>query len=390
MQSEILPDIPLGLYIHFPWCVQKCPYCDFNSHAQKAALPQAKYTQALITQFRALKKATNGRTIETVFIGGGTPSLIQPQYIQNLLDVIRSEADVVDDVEITLEANPGTLDESHFAGYLKGGVNRLSIGVQSFNNAQLKKLGRIHDAGKAHEAITLAKQVGFTRINIDLMYGLPSQTLAMAQQDLSTALAADVEHISLYQLTIEPNTQFAVKPPTLPNSERCWDMHLALMPLLEEAQYDRYEVSAFAKKNQACRHNLNYWNFGDYLAIGAGGHAKLSQQTDEELKIQRYWNKRHPKAYIEAADSGSFIGGDNEVPEADRTFEFLMNSLRLKQGFDTRNYPTRTGLSESQLQQVTSPFIERGWLEEDGNCVRPTEEGYRYIDEMLLTTLPQK
>lgn len=383
------PQIPLGLYIHFPWCVEKCPYCDFNAHAVKQTMPEMVYTDALIAQFGQLKAAYSGRTIETIFMGGGTPSLIHPQHVQRLLDHIREQSNIAINCEITLEANPGTVDENHFTGYLQAGVNRLSIGVQSFNNQLLKALGRIHDVDTAKRAIALAHEVGFKRINVDLMYGLPKQTIPMAMVDLSQAIETGVEHISWYQLTIEPNTKFAVSAPPLPDSERCWDMHLALMPLLQDAGFDRYEVSAFTKANQHCRHNLNYWNFGDYLAIGAGGHAKISQSNSDGLTVQRYWNKRHPQAYIDAVSEGSFIGGNNFVPKEDRVFEFLMNALRLKRGFTCAAFERSTGLNRKALMDGVSPFLQKAWLETNADTICPTAEGYRYLDEMLVAVLPE-
>ncbi len=383
--------IPLSLYIHYPWCVRKCPYCDFNSHAQRGELPQAQYTDALIQQLGGLLQqypSTYERTISSIFIGGGTPSLVDPAHIQRLLDAVRTQTRVVDELEVTLEANPGTLDEGHFRGYLNAGINRLSIGVQSFNDRSLQALGRVHDAADAQDAIKLAQDIGFARINVDLMYALPKQSIAMAQADLATALQTQVGHVSLYQLTIEPNTEFAVRPPKVPSSDESWDMQQVLSPMLRKAGYERYEVSAYAQAQQQCQHNLNYWQFGDYLALGAGGHAKLSRPEAGDLHIERYWNKRHPTAYIDAAADGSFMGDQHCVPQQDVLFEFLINALRLKGGFSLQRFTQTTGLRSAALLDVLQPFVQQQWLKVSAQSVQPTERGYRYLDEMLLHLLP--
>ncbi len=352
-------------------------------------MPQANYTEALLAQLRQVAKEAEGWEFSSIFIGGGTPSLIDPEHIDAVLSAVKAETTLSKDLEVTLEANPGTVDEGHFAAYLDAGVNRISIGVQSFNDDSLNKLGRVHNANAAKKAIQLARNVGFNRTNIDLMYGLPGQTAEMAVEDLAQALVCDIDHISLYQLTIEPNTQFAVNSPALPDDEACWDMHLQLMPLLANSGFDRYEVSAFAKSNQACRHNLNYWNFGDYLAIGAGGHAKLSQDSPKGMRIKRYWNKKHPVVYIDALKSGEFVGGSHLVKQQDILLEFMMNALRLKNGFNKSTFHTSTGLSDDVLEKALKPFAKCNWLEIQDETIKPTALGYRYIDEILETLLPQ-
>ncbi len=379
--------IPLSLYVHFPWCVRKCPYCDFNSHTLGKELPERAYVDALIKDFQQQLILLRGRKIETVFIGGGTPSLISPSEIQRLLEALRVSGALSEKAEITLEANPGTLDESYFPAYLAAGVNRLSIGVQSFEDNLLKNIGRIHSVAQVHSAVSGAQKAGFERINLDLMYGLPGQTLAGSGADIEQALAAGVSHLSVYQLTIEANTEFAVRPPVLPDSDQYWAMHEQAQSLLATAGFEQYEVSAYTR-GSPCRHNLNYWQFGDYVAIGAGAHGKLTVDDAGGLAIERYWNHRHPTAYIEAAESGCFKGGSQQVPEADQDFEFLMNALRLKAGFDTQLYRQRTQGRVEDLLVRLKPFIEKDWLQQQGQQIRPTEAGYRFLDSMLMEFLP--
>lgn len=376
--------VPLSLYVHFPWCVRKCPYCDFNSHSLRQALPEDEYIQVL-TENLALELAASGqRHIETIFMGGGTPSLVSPDAIAALLGTLKRSGRLREGAEITLEANPGATDEGHYAGYLEAGVNRLSLGVQSFNDQLLARIGRIHTAEQARHAIGMARLAGFERINLDLMYALPGQTLAQAGADIEQALAMGVEHLSVYQLTIEPNTEFAVRPPALPESEQAWEMQQQATRLLSDAGYRNYEVSAWTR-GEPCFHNLNYWRFGDYLAIGAGAHGKLSQRQEAGVvEIQRYWNHRHPKDYLAARASGEFRGGQNRVPQEEIGFEYLMNALRLQEGFELPEFSLRTGRSTDQLLDNLAPLFKRGWLQQQGENVRATEIGSRFLDSLLL------
>ncbi len=382
-----MSDIPLSLYIHFPWCAKKCPYCDFNSHALSGELPEQAYVDTLIQDLQQQLKKNPGRMIQTVFMGGGTPSLIVPLEIKRLMNALQASGRLTDGAEITLEANPGTLDETHFEDYLAAGINRLSIGVQSFDDALLKAVGRIHSAEQAQHAIAHATKAGFERINLDLMYGLPGQSVEASRRDIELALLQGVNHLSVYQLTIEPNTQFAVHTPPLPDSDLCWLMQEQAQSLLQTAGFEQYEVSAYTR-NSACRHNLNYWQFGDYLAIGAGAHGKLSGLDDTgNFSIRRYWNHRHPKAYLQAAKSGEFAAQSKVVPQKERDFEFLMNALRLRSGFSLTGYACRTQGAPESLLEMLKPFFDKGWLQYQGENIRATETGFRFLDSILLECL---
>jgi len=383
-------DIPLSLYIHFPWCVKKCPYCDFNSHALRDELPEREYVDALIQDLRQQLQPLSARKIKTVFMGGGTPSLISAKEIQRLLSALNETGRLAADAEITLEANPGTLDESYFSDYLRAGVNRLSIGVQSFDDELLQNIGRIHSSAQVLSAIAGAQNAGFERINLDLMYGLPGQNLQQSRADIEQALASGVSHLSIYQLTIEPNTEFARHTPVLPDTDVYWDMHEQAQNLLQARGFTQYEVSAYSKASP-CQHNLNYWQFGDYLAIGAGAHGKLSMLDDAgNLQIQRYWNHRQPKAYMQSAQSGFFCAQRKPIPVADRDFEYLMNALRLKSGFDLAEYQQRTRGDQKELLTRLRPFMEKKWLAETVEGICPTVQGYRFLDSMLLEFLPDE
>ena len=388
-----LNDIPLSLYIHFPWCVKKCPYCDFNSHTRKGELPEQAYVDALIQDFSQQINNIGQRKIQTIFIGGGTPSLISATQINRLLETLRQSNRLQDDIEITLEANPGAIDASHFDAYLAAGVNRLSIGVQSLNDDSLKQIGRIHSVKDTHQAIERAHTAGFKRINLDIMYGLPEQNLQASKQDIEQAIALseqyNIRHLSVYQLTIEPNTEFAVRPPKLPDSEQYWDMQLQAQALLQSAEFTQYEVSAYSQEDQ-CQHNLNYWHFGDYLAIGAGAHGKLSKlDSNDTLVIERYWNHRHPNAYLKASQAASFIAKTKAVPNSDIDFEYLMNALRLKQGFALSDYASRTHHQPKALIDKLSSFIEQGYLESNLQRIWATQKGYQYLDTILVECLPE-
>jgi putative oxygen-independent coproporphyrinogen III oxidase len=367
--------------------VKKCPYCDFNSHALRDELPERVYVDALIQDLGQQLNIIPDRPIQTVFMGGGTPSLVAPKEIKRLMDSLKSSGRLIENAEVTLEANPGALDETHFEDYLAAGVNRLSIGVQSFNDVLLQKIGRIHTSDHARRAVQRAQQAGFERINLDLMYGLPGQSVDASRADIEQALAQAVNHLSIYQLTIEPNTEFAIHTPQLPDQEEYWAMHEQASALLHGAGFEQYEVSAYTQ-GSPCRHNVNYWQFGDYLAIGAGAHGKLSGlNAPGKFRIKRYWNHRHPKAYLQAAETGKFAPQSNPVPEAERDFEFLMNTLRLRSGFELSRYMRRTDGDIHALLEKLRPFFDKDWLEKDGESIRATESGFRFLDSILLECL---
>ncbi|MCG7947587.1 MAG: radical SAM family heme chaperone HemW, partial [Candidatus Thiodiazotropha taylori] len=314
---------PLSLYIHIPWCVRKCPYCDFNSHAVKQGLPEQAYVDALLNDLSLDSKLIDGRQLSSIFIGGGTPSLFSSTAVARLLEGIERRFAFAESMEITLEANPGAVEAGSFAGYRQAGVNRLSLGFQSLQTSMLQALGRIHSPQEARDAFAQARKAGFDNINIDLMFGLPEQTLAMAEVDLAAAIELDSEHLSYYQLTLEPNTPFHHAPPAVPDDEQLWLMQQQGMELLANAGYNHYEVSAYARQGRECRHNMNYWRFGDYLGIGAGAHAKLSLADGG---VKRFWKQRHPDAYLAADKTSDFIQGERLLAEEDLVVEFMMNA----------------------------------------------------------------
>jgi oxygen-independent coproporphyrinogen-3 oxidase len=366
---------PLALYAHIPWCVRKCPYCDFNSHEQGDKLPEGEYIARLLGDLEGLLPAVWGRRLTSVFIGGGTPSLFSPASIDELLAGVRARLPLEPDAEITLEANPGTVEAGRFAGFRAAGVNRISIGVQSFNDAMLRALGRIHDAGEARRAIDAAL-ASFDNVNVDLMYGLPRQEIAEASRDVATALASGVPHISAYQLTIEPNTVFYSRPPRLPEHDLCADMQVAIEAALSEQGFEHYETSAFAKPGRRARHNLNYWQFGDYLGIGAGAHGKISFPD----RVTRHARIKQPREYLLAQDS---LSEDRAIPATELPFEFMLNALRLVEGFDAALFAERTGLPISAVDRPLRQAEEKGLLERDWRRVRPTERGRRFLNELL-------
>ena len=335
--------IPLSLYVHIPWCVRKCPYCDFNSHALSGSLPERAYVDALLADLEQDLPWVQGREIQSIFIGGGTPSLFSVTAITELLAGLRERLMLAEDLEITLEANPGTVEQQRFCGYRAIGINRLSLGVQSFNPEQLRRLGRIHGRDEALGAFESALAAGFDNINLDLMYGLPAQSLEQALADVSEAIALGPAHISHYQLTLEPNTLFHKYPPALPDHDATWAMQLRCQQRLTAAGYRQYEVSAYARAGRRCRHNLNYWEFGDYLGIGAGAHGKLTDPA--RGLITRSWKRKNPKDYLQPER----IGGHTHIAEEDLGLEFMMNALRLVEGFPSRLFRERTGLSLERL-----------------------------------------
>ncbi|QSX74842.1 radical SAM family heme chaperone HemW [Lysobacter arenosi] len=373
---------PLSLYVHLPWCVRKCPYCDFNSHEGRGALPFDTYIDALLADLDYDLPLAWGRNVHSVFFGGGTPSLFPPEYIDRFLQQASSRLRFVPGCEITLETNPGTAEHGRFELYRQAGVNRLSFGIQSFDDGCLKRLGRIHDSGEAEAAVKLAQDAGFDNFNLDLMYALPQQTLAMAEHDLELAFALQPTHVSHYQLTLEPNTVFAARPPQgIPDDDASWDMQEHCQGLLAAAGYAQYEVSAYAQPGRQCLHNLNYWQYGDYLGIGAGAHGKLT--LGAEQTVLRRWKTKHPTQYLVQAGHAGAIGGDDRVEPARRPFEYMLNALRLVEGFSLAAFEARTGLARSAIAAQLDAATAQGWLEVDGDRVRPTELGRRFTNDVV-------
>jgi putative oxygen-independent coproporphyrinogen III oxidase len=379
---------PLSLYIHIPWCVRKCPYCDFNSHAARDEIPEQAYMTALLVDLEQELPAVWGRTIETIFIGGGTPSLISAAALDRLLAEIRARLPVKPGAEITLEANPGTVDQTKFAGFREAGITRLSLGIQSFQPALLKNIGRIHDDSEALAAFRAARQAGFDNINLDLMFGLPGQDIAQAVRDLHTATALAPEHLSWYELTIEPNTWFHHHPPARVDDEARWEMQAAGYALLQQAGYTRYEISAYAQSGRQCRHNLNYWQFGDYLGIGAGAHGKI---TDAALqRIYRVAKVRHPRNYLETAHTPQRISTKIELEAKDVLLEFAMNALRLDSGFSTGGFTAATGLPAGAIEPGLQQAIRQGLLVRDRDNILTTARGQRYLNDLLQYWVPEQ
>jgi len=370
---------PLALYVHLPWCVRKCPYCDFNSHEKQGELPFADYVSALLRDLEALLPSVWGRRLLSVFIGGGTPSLFPAEQIDALLSGIRARLPLEPGAEITLEANPGTAEAARFTGYRDAGVNRLSLGVQSFDDAMLKALGRVHSADEARRAIGMAMEI-FGNVNIDLMYGLPGQTLGMARDDIEEGARFGTPHYSAYQLTIEPNTVFFSQPPKLPGHDAAADMQLMAEQTLAAAGFDHYETSAFAKPGRRCRHNLNYWEFGDYLGIGAGAHGKLSFAD----RVTRHEQIKQPREYL----AGTGKAADRIVEAKELPFEFMLNALRLVEGFPIELFAARTGLSPLPLEAGLKAAEQKGLIERGAQKIRPTGEGRRFLNDVVALFLP--
>jgi len=376
-----LPD--LSLYIHLPWCERKCPYCDFNSHESRA-IPEEEYIQALLRDLQGELALAQGRTVQTLFIGGGTPSLFSAEAITRLLAGIASLLPLAPDLEATMEANPGSAEANKFAGFRAAGINRLSLGVQSFDDACLQALGRIHNSDQAAAAIEYARSAGFDSFNIDLMHGLPGQTLAGAEADLRAAIACDPPHLSWYQLTIEPNTVFHKRPPSLPVEDELADIQQCGELLLADAGYRQYEVSAYSRPGFRCRHNLNYWSFGDYLGIGAGAHGKV---TGAGGRILRYAKRRQPGEYL-AASPGRFTAAQHTVEPEDIVGEFMLNALRLKDGFSRELFAARTGMDPAVIEARVERLQERGLLVSDHRGVRASALGRRFLDTVISGFFP--
>lgn len=378
---------PLSLYIHVPWCVKKCPYCDFNSHKSPEVLAEDDYIDALIRDLEYVVPSVWGRTIQTIFIGGGTPSLFSAEAYDRLFSSLRALLPISHNAEITLEANPGTFEQQRFADYLSLGINRLSIGIQSFNNDSLQALGRIHDSQQAIKAVETAHKVGFDNFNLDLMFGLPHQTAKTARNDIETAIALEPSHISYYQLTIEPNTLFHQQPPTLPDDDPIIDWQLNSQSKLAKAGYQQYEVSAYAKENQQCRHNLNYWQFGDYLGIGAGAHGKISDAATQT--VTRRSKQKQPQAYIEHSAKSTVVLCEEKISRHDISFEFMLNALRLTDGFPTALFYQHAGIPISHIDSALKIAEQDGLLTRDIHLIRPTEKGQRYLNSLIELFLPQ-
>jgi len=377
-------DIPLSLYLHFPWCVRKCPYCDFNSHAVRGELEEDAYVDALIRDLdyelaSAPLASRLSPPISSIFAGGGTPSLFSGRAIGRVLEAVAARLPFAPDIEVTLEANPGTADAGNFREYRAAGVNRLSIGVQSLDDAQLRRLGRIHGREEAIAAYRTARAAGFDNINLDLMFALPQQTPGQALDDLRAACALAPEHLSYYQLTLEPNTEFAARPPPLPDDETAWTMQLGGQALLADHGYTQYEVSAYAQAGRQCRHNRNYWEFGDYLGIGAGAHGKRSGADG----IVRRARHKHPRTYLEAAGAAAAVQEERTVAVAELPFEFAMNALRLNQGFGLEQFERRTGLAAAVLDAALNQARQKGLIEEGEGWVRASAFGRAHLNALL-------
>jgi oxygen-independent coproporphyrinogen-3 oxidase len=368
---------PLSLYIHFPWCVRKCPYCDFNSHEAKGELPEKEYLDAVRADLEQSLPMIWGRPVRTIFIGGGTPSLMSAAGLDRLLSDVRTLLPLDLDAEITMEANPGTFEAEKFRAYRESGVNRLSIGIQSFNGEHLKALGRIHDEREARRAVEIA-QANFDNFNLDLMYALPSQTLEEARRDLQVALSFAPPHLSLYHLTMEPNTVFAKYPPALPDDDTSADMQDMIAALTANAGFGHYEVSAYAQPGRRARHNLNYWTFGDYLGIGAGAHSKISFPH----RVLRQARFKQPGSYIEAARAGNPVAEEHEIARGDMGFEFMLNALRLTEGFDPNLFGERTGMSINAIERQLNEAEAKRLLYRDHRIIRPTELGQRFLNDL--------
>ena len=376
---------PLALYIHFPWCEKKCPYCDFNSHQIKdpsaklvGGFDEQRYINALIADLETELANTWGRQVHSIFIGGGTPSLLSAAGMDQLLCAVRARVNLEPDAEITMEANPGSVEADKLAGFAKAGVNRVSLGIQSFQDEQLKALGRIHNGEEAKRAVQIALD-NFKSVNLDLMYGLPNQSLAAARSDIETALSFKTPHLSLYNLTLEPNTYFANFPPKLPSDDEIDAIFEQNLELLSKAGYKRYEISAYAKKDQECKHNLNYWRFGDYIGIGAGAHGKISYPS----KITRQVRERHPETYMQAMETkGGALIESREIPSKDLPFEFMLNALRLTDGVDTNTFGERTGLPLSVISKGLDIASKKGLIDENPSKLKATALGLRYLNNL--------
>ncbi len=382
----MLQQPPLSMYVHLPWCAKKCPYCDFNSHAVKGRIPFDKYLQALLADLDNDLPRIWGRVVHSIFIGGGTPSLFPASHISSLLNGINARCRMDPAAEITLEANPGSVEHDRFSAYRDAGINRISLGIQSFSDKQLTGIGRIHNSDEARAAIHSVKRAGFDNINLDIMFGLPGQKAEQALADIQAAIDAGPEHISHYQLTLEPNTLFAANPPTLPDESELDEMQERCQALLLDAGYYQYEVSAYARDGKSCRHNVNYWRFGDYLGIGAGAHGKITRPA--ESSVVRTVKHKHPGKYLAALQDGQWLMEEKTLTESDLVFEFFLNQLRLKNGINKADFPARTGLPWTDVEGQVQQAGERGLLEESDVTLTATELGWNHLNSLQGMFLP--
>ncbi len=375
--------LPLSLYVHIPWCVKKCPYCDFNSHEKNDAFDEAGYVAALLTDLDSEYKNTRGRTLDSIFFGGGTPSLFSADSIHTIIEHAQ-QLFKFKNIEITLEANPGTFEQEKFKNFKTAGINRLSIGIQSFNETHLTTLERIHNSQQAHTAIDTAQNAGLENINLDLMFGLPQQSITQALHDIKTACSYQVPHISHYQLTIEENTYFHKHRPILPDSDLIWEMQTLCQQYLAEKKYQHYEISAYSKPGRQCLHNINYWQFGDYIGIGAGAHGKITRINSKtnNLQITRRWKHRQPQQYIQQTQQDNAVSGEQILQQNDIVFEFLLNALRLKHGCDIGTFKQHTGLNVTQLKQATNN-VDASLLDLDGNKIVCSDKGFLFLNNIL-------
>jgi putative oxygen-independent coproporphyrinogen III oxidase len=381
-EEVVLHSPPLGLYVHLPWCVRKCPYCDFNSHQVRDEVPVREYSAALLDDLEQDLPMVWGRTVSSAYFGGGTPSLFSAAQIDHLISAFRARLSFTPDAEITLEANPGTIERDSFSAYRDAGINRVSLGVQSFDNDSLKRIGRIHGREEVATSLDSLKRAGMENFNVDLMFGLPGQSHVQAIDDIKHAIESGAPHISHYQLTLEPNTAFAANPPVLPADDEAFDMQLEAAELLLSAGYRQYEISAWAKPGSESRHNLNYWRYGDFLGIGAGAHAKLSFAG--EGVIRRLSKQRHPRQYL----AGDRLAEDREIGGSERIFEYFLNQLRLREGITPAHFSSRTGLDWDEAKSGVEMAIESGWLEVKGQRIMHTEKGWRFVNDIQALFLP--
>ncbi len=377
---------PLALYVHLPWCVRKCPYCDFNSHAAPDEIPAKEYSAALLADLETELPDVWGRPVSSIFFGGGTPSLFNAAWFADLLRQLRSRLRLVPDVEITLEANPGTTEYDSFSAYRDAGINRVSLGVQSFNDSLLERIGRIHGRAEIDRAIDSIHRSGLGNFNIDLMYALPDQTVPEAVSDIRQAIASGPNHISHYQLTLEPNTAFNASPPDLPDADTAWKMQDRCWQQMRDAGFRQYEISAWAKEGHRCRHNMNYWQYGDFLGIGAGAHSKVTLPSEDF--VRRRVRHRHPKTYMQARQSGKFLVEDRFINKEERVFEFFLNQLRLYDGVRKEQLTERTGVAWNDVSDRVQTAVNRGLLSDAGTVLKPTGLGWRFSNETQAIFLP--
>jgi len=382
----LLRNPPLSLYVHMPWCVRKCPYCDFNSHTAPDELPAQEYIRALLADLEQDLPLIWGRPVQSIYFGGGTPSLFSAGQIATFLSSARALLDLRPDVEITLEANPGTIERDSFTAYAQAGINRVSLGVQSFDDELLKSIGRIHGRREIDQSLLSLRSAGISNFNIDLMYALPGQDLNESGRDVELAIEAGPTHISFYQLTIEPNTAFAAHPPTLPLEDLAWDMHQNGLEQLEVSGYKQYEISAFALEDRQSRHNMNYWRFGDFLAIGAGAHGKITTASDG--RVQRFAKHRHPKRYLKGLESGDWRAETRVLNNEELVFEFFLNQLRLKSGVSIGDFSARTGLPWGVAESRVKSAVDKGLLHINDDRVRPTPLGWKFVNDIQQMFLP--